>query len=198
LSDSKRETAVAPSPQLSGDRLAELLSAISEAPDFATAATFMLAQFADIVGAERAIALTLDSPPKCFISVASIGFDRENRPQAEISVDDLSNPLVVSALSLQAVSCEEGTAAPGLPFNEWTAIPFPQPQYRGAPHILSDPEIEAVQLPRCQVRRNLIAERRRRLGHAPGGVDELAGDPVTLAGDRQMRASSAQRPLRLA
>ena len=130
----------------------------------------MLAQFADIVGAERAIALTLDSPPKCFISVASIGFDRENRPQAEISVDDLSNPLVVSALSLQAVSCEEGTAAPGLPFNEWTAIPFPQPQYRGAPHILSDPEIEAVQLPRCQVRRNLIAERRRRLGHAPGGV----------------------------
>ena len=130
----------------------------------------MLAQFADIVGADRAVALTLDSPPRTFISVASIGFDRESRPQTEISVDDLSNPLVVSALSLQAVSCEEGTAAPGLPFSEWTAIPFPQPQYRGAPHILTDAEIEAVQLPRCQVRRNIVAERRRKLGHAPGGV----------------------------
>ena len=171
MSDSKRESAaVAPSPQLSGERLAELLSAISEAPDFATAATFLLAQFADIVGAERAIALTLDSPPKCFISVASIGFDRVTPPHLELSVDDLSNPLVVSALSLQAVSCNEATPAPGLPFSEWTAIPFPQPQYRGAPHILSDPEIDAVQLPRCQVRRNVVAERRRKLGHAPGGV----------------------------
>jgi len=184
LSDSKRETAaVAPSPQLSGDRLAELLSAISEAPDFATAATFMLAQFADIVGADRAVALTLDSPPRSFISVASIGFDRQTRPQSEISVDDLSNPLVVSALSLQAVSCDEGTPAPGVPFNGWTAIPFPQPQYRGAPHILSDAEIEAVQLPRCQVRKNIIAERRRKLGHAPGGVVliEASIDDETLS-----------------
>src|SRR5256714_4947099 len=130
----------------------------------------MLAQFADIVGAERAIVLTLDTPPKSFISVASIGFERATRPQTEISVDDLSNPLVVSALSLQAVSCDDSTPSSALPFSEWTAIPFPQPQYRGAPHILSDPEIEAVQLPRCQVRKNIIAERRRKLGHAPGGV----------------------------
>jgi hypothetical protein len=171
LSDSRRElAAVTPSPQLSGERLAELLSAISEAPDFATAATYLLAQFADIVGADRAIALTLDSPPTCFISVASIGFERATTPQLELSVDDLSNPLVVSALSLQAVSCEEATPARGLPFSEWTAIPFPQPQYRGAPHILSDAEIDAVQLERCQVRKNIVAERRRRLGHAPGGV----------------------------
>jgi hypothetical protein len=55
LSESKRESvAVATSPQLGGERLAELLSAISEAPDFESAATFMLAQFADIVGARRA------------------------------------------------------------------------------------------------------------------------------------------------
>ena len=143
----------------------------------------MLAQFADIVGADRAIALTLDSPPRAFISVASIGFDRQTRPQTEISVDDLSNPLVVSALSLQAVSCDEGTAAPELPFTGWTAIPFPQPQYRGAPHILSEAEIEAVQLPRCQVRRNIVAERRRKLGHAPGGVVllEAAMDDETVS-----------------
>jgi len=75
LSDFRRESAaVAVSPQLSGERLAELLSAISEAPDFKAAATFMLAQFADIVGARRALAVTLDSPPRRFISTASIGF----------------------------------------------------------------------------------------------------------------------------
>ena len=176
MSDSKREiAAVAPSSQLSGERLAELLSAISEAPDFATAARFLLAQFADIVGAERAIALTLDSPPRCFVSVASIGFDPATAPHIEISVDDLSNPLVVSALSLQAVSCDDATPKPGQPFSEWTAIPFPQPQYRGAPHILSDAELEAIQHTGCEVRKNLVAERRRKLGHAPGGIALLEG-----------------------
>ncbi|HKR08734.1 MAG TPA: hypothetical protein VJS39_06050, partial [Gemmatimonadaceae bacterium] len=114
MSDSKREiAAVTPSPQLSGERLAELLSAISEAPDFRTAATYMIAQFVDIVGARRAIALTLDSPPKCFVTVASVGFEGEQLPPLSLSTDDLSNPLVVSALSLHAVSCDEATPAPG-------------------------------------------------------------------------------------
>ena len=75
MSDSKRDAyAVATSPQLSGERLAELLSAISEAPDFATAATYMIAQFADILGARRALAVTLDSPPQRFIISAHVGF----------------------------------------------------------------------------------------------------------------------------
>jgi PAS domain S-box-containing protein len=130
----------------------------------------MIAQFADIVGARRAMALTLDSPPKCFITVAGIGFDGEDTPSMSLPADDLSNALVVSALSLHAVSCDEATPAPGLPFGEWTAIPFPQPQFRGAPHLLTDAEVDAVQLSRCEVRRNLVAERRRKLGHAPGGL----------------------------
>ena len=130
----------------------------------------MIAQFADIVGARRAVALTLDSPPKAFITVASVGFDGEEPPMLSLATEDLSNPLTVSALSLHAVSCDEATPAPGLPFSEWTAIPFPQPQFRGAPHLLTDAEVSSVQLSRCEVRRNLVAERRRKLGHAPGGV----------------------------
>ena len=130
----------------------------------------MIAQFADIVGARRALALTLDSPPKSFITVANVGFDGDEPPILSLPTEDLSNPLTVSALSLHAVSCDEATPAPGLPFSEWTAIPFPQPQFRGAPHLLTDAEVSSVQLTRCEVRRNLVAERRRKLGHAPGGV----------------------------
>ncbi len=130
----------------------------------------MIAQFADIVGARRAMALTLDSPPRSFITVAGIGFDGDETPALSLPTDDLSNPLVVSALSLHAVSCDDGTPAPTVPFGEWTAIPFPQPQFRGAPHLLTDSEVGAVQFSRCEVRRNLVAERRRKLGHAPGGV----------------------------
>jgi PAS domain S-box-containing protein len=169
LNDSKRESAaVASSPQLSGERLAELLSAISEAPDFVTAATFMVAQFADIIGARRGLALTLDSPPREFVITASIGFDA--KPTVSTPAEDLSNPLAVSALSLHAISCDGVAPLPGFAFSEWTTVPFPQPQFRGAPHILTDAELDMIPLPGCQVRRRAIVDRRRKLGHAPGGV----------------------------
>jgi PAS domain S-box-containing protein len=183
LSDSKRESAaVAASPQLSGERLAELFSAISEAPDFVTAATFMIAQLADIVGARRGIAITLDSPPQRFLSTASVGFEGESAPSISLPTDDLSNPIVVSALSLHAVSCTGGAPVEGLPFGEWVAIPFPQPQYRGAPHLLTDAELDHVQLKGCEVRRRNVVDRRRKLGHAPGGVAliEASVDDATL------------------
>jgi PAS domain S-box-containing protein len=196
LNESKRESAaVAISPQLSGERLAELLSAISEAPDFATAATFMLAQFADIVGARRGLAVTLDTPPHRFINTASVGFDGEGPPAISFPIDDLSNPLAVSALSLHAVSCDGVQPLPGIPFGEWTAIPFPQPQFRGAPHLLSEAELDHVQLRGCQMRRRLGVDRRRRIGHAPGGVALLDAsiDDDTVAA--LMHAASLAGPV---
>jgi PAS domain S-box-containing protein len=196
LSDSRRDReAVAASPQLTGERLAELLSAISEAPDFTTGATFMIAQIADILGARRAIAITLDSPPRRFVGTASIGFDDAPPPSISLSTDDLSSPIVVAALSLYPVSCDGASPLPGIPFGEWTAIPFPQPQYRGAPHMLSDAELDLVQLDGCQVRRRNSAERRRRYGHAPGGVAliEASVDDETLIA--VMHATSLAGPV---
>ena len=52
--------AVAAVSQLTGEGLAELLSVISEAPDFGTAATLLVAQLADVAGSRRACLLTLD------------------------------------------------------------------------------------------------------------------------------------------
>jgi PAS domain S-box-containing protein len=196
LSDSRRDReAVAASPQLTGERLAELLSAISEAPDFTTGATFMIAQIADILGARRAIAITLDSPPRRFVGTASIGFDDAPPPSISLSTDDLSNPIVVAALSLYPVSCDGASLLPGIPFGEWTAIPFPQPQYRGAPHMLTDAELDLIELDGCQVRRRNAAERRRRYGHAPGGVAliEASVDDKTLIA--VMHATSLAGPV---
>jgi PAS domain S-box-containing protein len=196
LSVSKRESAaVAVSPQLSGDRLAELLSAISEAPDFVTAATFMIAQLADILGARRGIAITLDSPPRRFVSSASVGFEGEPAPSISLPTDDLSNPIVVSALSLHSISCSGTSPLPGLPFGEWVAIPFPQPQYRGAPRLLSDAELDLAQFPGCEVRRRAVLDRRRRIGHAPGGVAliETSVDDDTLGA--VMHAASLAGPV---
>jgi PAS domain S-box-containing protein len=196
LSDSKLESAaVASSPQLSGEKLAELLSAISEAPDFVTAARFMVAQFADLLGARRALAITLDSPPTRLIATASVGFEAEPVPTISLPTDDLSNPIVVAALSLHAVSCPGTSPVPDLPFGEWTAIPFPQPQFRGAPHLLTDAELDQVQLQGCDVRTRSIVDRRRKLGHAPGGVAliEASVDDQTLGAI--MNAASLAGPV---
>jgi PAS domain S-box-containing protein len=130
----------------------------------------MIAQLADILGARRGIAITLDSPPTRFLSTASVGFEREAVPSISLAVDDLSNPIVLSALSLHAVVCDGAAPLAGLPFGEWVAIPFPQPQYRGAPQLLSDADLDHIKLDGCQVKRRSAIDRRRRLGHAPAGV----------------------------
>jgi PAS domain S-box-containing protein len=196
LSDSKLEIArVTASPQLSGEKLAELLSAISEAPDFVTAAKFMIAQLADILGARRALAITLDSPPQRLIVTAAVGFEGDSLPTISLSTEDLSNPIVVSALSLHAVSCSGSAPVPELPFGEWTAIPFPQPQFRGAPHLLTDAELDLVELEGCEVRTRSVVDRRRKLGHAPGGVVliEASVDDQTLGA--VMNAASLAGPV---
>lgn len=155
----------------------------------------MIAQLADILGAKRAIAITLDGPPRQFVGTASVGFDGETVPSIVLSVDDISNPIVLAALSLHAVSCAGVVRVAGLPFGEWTAVPFPQPQFRGAPHLLGDSELDRVQLHGCEVRRRNVVDRRRKLGHAPGGVAliEASVDDDILAA--VMHAASLAGPV---
>ncbi len=170
MSDSRREThPIAPHQQLSGDRLAGLLSVVSGAPDFATAAKYLTAQFADLAGARRALAITLDSPPDRFTVIASVGFETDPVPALTLPIDDLSSPLVVSALSLHPLTCDGRPPLPSLPFAVWVAIPLPQPQFRGAPRVLADNELDLVTLEGCNFQRGTI-DRRRKLGYAPGGV----------------------------
>ena len=171
MSDSRRESPpIASHPQLSGERLAELLSVISGAPDFATAARFLTAQFADLAGAKRALAVALDSPPERFTVIASVGFEPDEVPKIALPVDDLTNPIVVSALSLHALSCQDRPPMQSVPFSVWAAIPFPQPQFRGSPRMLTDSELDQIELQGCNIQRSGPMDRRRKLGYAPGGI----------------------------
>ena len=185
MSDSRRESRpIAPHQHLGGERLAELLSIISGAPDFATAARFLTAQFADLAGAKRALTVALDSPPDRFTVIASVGFESEAVPSVTLPVDDLTNPIVVSALSLHALTCQDRPPLPSVPFAVWAAIPFPQPQFRGSPTVLTDAELDQVNLEGCNLQRSGPVDRRRKLGYAPGGVVlvEAVLDEDTLIG----------------
>ena len=84
-----------------GDRgVAGLLSALAEAPDFDSAASFFLTQLAEIAGTQRACLLRFDATRENLELVASVGFEH---PPASImiSASDLSNPLVVGALTMR-------------------------------------------------------------------------------------------------
>ena len=171
MSSSKRDTiAVDGRPGLTGEKLEQFLSAISEAPDFKTAATFLVAQFADAAGARRAFALGLTVPPETMAVSAAIGFDAEDYPSAQLSIHDHDHPVVMSALSLHPMSCADGGTVAGVPFDEWVAIPFPQPRFRNAPKLLPDARLNRVASPGCRLHINSITERRRRVGLAPAGV----------------------------
>jgi PAS domain S-box-containing protein len=155
----------------------------------------LIAQLADILGARRGIAITLDSPPRRFVTTAAVGFEREATPAISLAVDDLSSPIVLSALSLHAVSCDGVAPLAGVPFGEWVAIPFPQPQYRGAPPLISEAELDLARFDGCEVRRRNVIDRRRRLGHAPAGVllIETSVDDQTLGA--VMHATSLAGPV---
>ena len=170
MSSSKPDEAVNGGTELTGEKLDEFLTVISEAPDFQAAATFLVAQFADAVGARRAFALSLTVPPESFAVSAAVGFASEEIPSTQISIHDNDHPVIVSALSLHPLSCRDGATIAGIPFDEWVAIPFPQPQFRHAPKVLAEGRLNRFHLPGCVVHVDSLKERRRRIGLAPAGV----------------------------
>ncbi len=165
---------------MTGEGLAELLSVISEAPDFGTAATFLVSQLADVVGARRGCLLTLDRSNTLLMVASTVGFDEVGQT-LRIPIEDETHPLVLALLSLNTLYCEGGgrTVRLGLPFDVWTAVPFPQPQFRGAPPLLPERRSPEVMAPGCAI--SAPSDRRRRIGHAPCGVvvlDQVFGADV--------------------
>jgi PAS domain S-box-containing protein len=153
---------------LTGERLAELLSVIADARDFPTAATFLVAQFADVIGARRGCVLVLNPLHERLEAVAAVGFSR-GLPALSARLDDRSDPITIAALSLHPVSCQRSDPDSPVPLREWEAIPFPQPAFRGAPHLLSEHEVHDLKARGCKIHET-GRDRRRRLGHAPFGV----------------------------
>jgi len=197
LSSATRDgLAVAQSHQLSGERLAELLSVISEANEFSTAATFLVAQFADVASASRGCVLTIDPQQQNIETVAAVGFGRDEPPAMAIPLADERHPLVAATLCLRPVSCSSSDVAEsGIPFHRWIAIPFPQPQFKGAVDFIPDERIEALELKSCSVHMADPRERRRRAGHAPCGVVVLEAQPEEDMVTQLFHAASLAGPV---
>src|SRR5687768_8047935 len=107
--------------------------------------------------------------------VDSVRVRPEDARQFPESVEDRSHPLLICALTLIPVVRESPRVArTGRfgPIHEWTALPMPQPHYRGAPALMADAHAETV-LAASGAR--LTPMRDRGFNTAPGGVLLLAG-----------------------
>jgi PAS domain S-box-containing protein len=187
--------------------LAELLSAMAEARDFSAAGGLFLAQVAEAVGAGRARLYAMHDGRQSLEVVAEVGEPRANR-DAAIPLEDHSHPIVIAALSLLPAESRSGARVPGVPFEAWTAVPYPRPVVRGAPQLLDDGRAREV----LEARGAVVLparEERRRPGHSPAGLVLLEGaldagaaaslgHVVTLAGPLLARLAAADESRRAA
>jgi PAS domain S-box-containing protein len=151
--------------------VAGLLSALTEAPDFSAAASFLLAQVVDIAEAERGYMLRLDGAQEALVSIANVGY--ESPPHVTISVGDLSNPLVVSAIALAPITGGGRSSIRAfVSLARWTAFPMPQPRLRGTLPVMPLSRAQEL-IGEGEVR--MLATGERRLASAPGGVIVVEG-----------------------
>ena len=160
-----------------GTDLDELLATLAEAPDLAASAAFLLSRLGELAGSSRGFVRLLDPAAETFGVVAMVGFDGEPALPL-LSVNDLSHPVVVAALSLHPVSWSgDAPSDPRIPFAQWMALPLPRGDDRNGPPLL--PFNRAADLIASAGLR--IADRPSRqaewFGHAPAGVVVLEGNP---------------------
>ena len=156
-------------------QIAGLLSALAEAPDFAAALSFLLAQLGEIAGARRAYALVSDDEG-VLRAVAQIGFSADETGPASLSTADVDHPLVVAALGMVPITGREIDTRHPTPFAPWAALPLPRPHYRGAQKAL--PESQARERLAGTPSAQLAPAGPRRLASTPGGVVVLEGLPT--------------------
>src|SRR5687767_16027211 len=91
--------------------------------------------------------------------------------EAAIQLDENDHPLVVSAMSLEAVTCSDAVLErDGIPFAPWAAIPIPQPLHRDSLPRARESELTfSGRFRDCGVM-PVGTERRRRVGLSPFAV----------------------------
>jgi PAS domain S-box-containing protein len=151
---------------VAGDRQsASLLSALAEAPDSAAASAFLVAQLAELSGAQRIAMLRVDGAQEALVCVTGLDNGRPAGASA-IPLSNFSSPLVLSALSLSPVLGAQPLRAPFEDYAQWTSLPMTQPRTRLAPPVM--PLQQATEL-LAAVGLAPIA-RPERVGAAPGGL----------------------------
>src|SRR5215211_9195818 len=110
-----------------GTDLDELLATLAEAPDLASSAAFLLSRLGELSGSSRGFVRLLDPALEMLCVVAMVGFD-DALDLPPLSVNDLSHPVVVAALSLHPISSAADGAPTDqrVPFADWVALPLPR------------------------------------------------------------------------
>ncbi len=181
---------------LAGERLAELLSSIAEAADFASAAALLTERLAEVASAPRACLLVLSPELGTLDSAAWAGFDDAARPAVRASLDDLGHPLVVCALSLSPMVADgSGATRVGLPFERWVAVPFPQPHFRDASPVVTPRKAAELAAGSGASPVSELAARRRMIGHAPCGAIVLEAVPEPEVTARLAHAAMLAGPV---
>jgi PAS domain S-box-containing protein len=174
LSSSARDLTHARQPPVGGPpaaRLAGLLAALAEAPDFAAAADVFVAHVAQEVDAPRGWLLAVGSDRETLRAVSAL-HGGEALAVAERSLERTDDALVASALSLASLSSGNAVALHEPPLAGWTAIALPQVRARGTLPLMGATRVREL-LPDATVAEGV--EPTRRLGLAPFGVLLLEG-----------------------
>ncbi|MGH7623448.1 MAG: hypothetical protein ACREMU_13985, partial [Gemmatimonadaceae bacterium] len=189
-------TPVAAPVGLGDDRVAELLSVIAEAPDFATAAHFVCEQLAKLAGARHALLFTLDDENSALTLAACVGCETKDAPLARLALEREAHPLAYAALSLTPLVCEQGGHDIALPYDECLILPFPQAQQRSSPAPMTEQRLrDAAPLPCRPLSQLPTPEGRRRIGHAPFAVILIEGASSRTDAESLARAAQLAGPV---
>ena len=178
-----------------GTDLDELLATLAEAPDLASSAAFLLSRLGELSGSSRGFVRLLDPASELLNVVAVVGFD-DGRSLPALSVNDLSHPIVLAALSLQPIwAGADAQPDQRVPFSQWIALPLPRGDDRtGPPVIPGNRVVELVSAAGLKV-----GHRPRRMqewfGQTPAGVVVLEGNPGESAVEALARLAMYAGPI---
>ena len=175
--------------------LDELLATLAEAPDLASSAAFLLSRLGELSGSSRGFVRLLDPALELLGVVAMVGFE-DDGILPPLSVNDLSHPVVVAALSLHPIwSGTDSVPDQRIPFTHWIALPLPRGDERAGPAVI--PRNRATDL--IAPFGMHVGDRPRRMqewfGHAPAGVVVLEGNPGAQAIESLARVAMFAGPI---
>jgi PAS domain S-box-containing protein len=168
---------------LTGDHFDGLLASLATAESWSAAADLLLRQLAKTAGAQRGVLLIIDAPTHRLNVTHTLATSDALTTGVGVPLDESEHPLVVAAVSLEAVACSGPVLRPdGIPFERWCAVPVPQPLHRDSlPRVRDGESGFSGRFAACGVV-PLGSGRRRRVGLSPFAVAvlDVAADPDAL------------------